>query len=112
MTASSASFASRRTVCSSRDHTSAPCSRSPRDRTGGSPRELASEVPLAMLRAAPIRREANHEDAVAVDLDRIAHVPGQDVPMDRLVGLAQEIHHPVPGAFPLDAQLPSRYSRT
>jgi hypothetical protein len=80
MTASSTSFASRPTVCSSRDHTSAPCSRSPRDRAGSSPLELASEVPLAMLRTTPIRREANHEDAVVLDPDGIAHVPGEDGP--------------------------------
>src|SRR6476661_187304 len=50
-----------------------------------------------MLRATPIRREANHEDAAVLDPDRIAHVPGQDVPMDdRLIGLGSG--HPRPGA--------------
>jgi hypothetical protein len=83
ITASSASFSSRPTVCSSRDHTSAPCWRSPRGRAGGSPQELASEVPLAMLRTTPIRREANHEDAVILDPDQVAPVPGEHVPDDR-----------------------------
>jgi hypothetical protein len=71
MTASSASFASHPTVCSSRDRTSARCSRSERDKARGSRLELASEVPLAMLRTTPIRREANHEDAVVLDPDRV-----------------------------------------
>ena len=42
-----------------------------------------------MLRATPIRREANHEDAVVLDLDRIADVAGEDMPVDdRLVNSA------------------------
>ena len=44
-----------------------------------------------MLRAAPIRREANREDAVVLDPDRIADVTGEDVPMDdRLVAAGRE----------------------
>jgi hypothetical protein len=60
-----------------------------------------------MLRAKPIRREANHEDAVVLDLDRIAGT-GRAV-QDAWV---QEIHDPVPGAFPVDAHVPSCSSRT
>jgi hypothetical protein len=33
-----------------------------------------------MLRTTPIRREANHEDAVVLDPDRIADIAGEDVP--------------------------------
>src|SRR4029077_11475151 len=40
------------------------------------------EVPLAMLRTTPIPSEANHEYAVVLDPDRIAHVPREDVPVD------------------------------
>ena len=91
MTASSASFASHPTVCSSRDRTSARCSRSERDKARGSRLELASEVPLAMLRTTPIRREPNHEDAVVLDPDRIAHGPREDVPVDDgLVAVGRE----------------------
>jgi len=44
-----------------------------------------------MLRTTPIRREANHEDAVVLDLDRVSDVPGEDVPVDdRLVAVGRE----------------------
>jgi hypothetical protein len=44
-----------------------------------------------MLRTTPIRREANHEDAVVLDPDGIAHVPSEDVPMDdRSIAVGRE----------------------
>src|SRR6476661_4036737 len=44
--------------------------------------EVASEVPLAMLRTAAVGREANHQDAVVLHPDGIPDVPGEHVPVD------------------------------